>query len=224
MRRHGAEAIWLPSDDPTAVRWWRADLGRTMVSTKVSAWQDQIEGVSVTQGTDGTRPTVGTLGGQAALAFSGSQWLRGSGFTSVANPTWICILVAQVTGAGATHIVVDDGNSNTNDWNFFYSSGSWKAGAGSSLTDPSGKSKADVHAHLLVAASSSSAYYIDNFTTPVVSGNANTNPNASMTVGANHAGAAPLEGTVAEIIIIDGAAIDANYKTYLNARYGLSIA
>ncbi len=226
LRRHGSGG-WTPASDPNVARWWRADLGRTMVSTKVSAWQDQVEGVSVTQGTDATRPTGGSLGGQDALSFSGSQWMRGSGFTSIANPSpgWICILVAQITGVGATHIVLDDGNGNANDWNFFYSSGSWKAGAGSSLTDPSGKSKTGIHAHLLIAASSSSSYYIDNFTAPVQTGNANTSANASMTVGANHAAAAPMEGTVAEIIVVSGQTIDSNLAGYLTDRYsGLTIS
>lgn len=217
-------AAWAPSDSAAVKRWWRADLGRTMVSTKVSAWLDQVEGVSVTQGTDSMRPTVGTLGGQSALSFAGG-FLRGSGFVTIANPTWITVVVLQLTGAGATQIVLDDGDSNTNNWNIYYNGGAWIGGAGSILTDPTGVTKGDIHAFAMKGASSSSEFYADDFTTPVQTGNAGTSALESMTVGANHSGAAPATCLVAEILHISGATIPSELAGYLTSRYtGLTVA
>lgn len=209
-------AAWQPSDDANAVRWWRADLGRTMVSTKVSAWQDQIEGVSVSQATDADRPTVGTLGGQDALSFAGSQQLRGAGFTAI-EQRWLVILVAKVANSG-TEIILDDGNGNASNWAIFSNATNFVYSAGSNLTGAA-SSDANPHAFLLDANGASSAGYLDNWSSADASGNAGTNSNDDMTVGANHADAGPMTGEVAEIIIINNPANLALYATYLTDRY-----
>ena len=219
-----AAAGWVPRDAANVARWWRADLGRTMVSTKVSAWEDQVEGVSVTQGTDAARPTVATHAGQDALVFSGAQALRGSGFTSLSNPTWSAIVIGEMDSAGASEVFLDDGDGNTNNWLIWCAGATgWRANAGSNLTTTA-VVQTGLHAHWFKAASSMSDYYIDDWGTAAVSGNPGSNPNESMTVGATHADSLYLTGKVSEIIILDDGTLPGDLVAYLNGRYtGLSI-
>ena len=67
---------WLPSDFANVQYWWRADLGITTTGTGVSAWEDQINGFTMIQGTDSKRPTATTSSGlnnAAALSFNGTS-------------------------------------------------------------------------------------------------------------------------------------------------------
>lgn len=220
-----APPAWAPSDSALVKRWWRADLGRTMVSTKVSAWEDQVEGVSVTQGTDAKRPTVATHAGQDALVYSGGQCLRGSGFVSLSNPSWSAVVVGECDSAsGNSEVFVDDGDSNTNNWLIWYANGAgWRGNAGTNLTTGA-VAQTGIHAHWLKANSSSSDYYIDDFGTARVSGNAGTSANESMTVGATHNDLLYLTGKVSEIIIIDGTVLPSELAGYLTDRYtGLTV-
>ena len=67
---------WLPSDFANVQYWWRADLGITTTGTGVSAWEDQINGFTMVQGTDANRPseiTSSGLNNAAALSFNGTS-------------------------------------------------------------------------------------------------------------------------------------------------------
>ena len=67
---------WQPSDFANVQYWWRADLGVTTTGTGVSAWEDQINGFTMIQGTDSKRPTATTstnLNNAPALSFNGTS-------------------------------------------------------------------------------------------------------------------------------------------------------
>lgn len=59
-----------------APRWYRADMGVTLVSGRVSNWANQgTEGAAsdYSQGTAGLRPIPGTLNGQTSIVFSSAR-------------------------------------------------------------------------------------------------------------------------------------------------------
>ncbi len=69
-----AVTAWTPAS--IAKYWWTADAGVTTVSGGVSSWEDQVTGLTLTQGTAGNRPTVSTqaaLGGETVIRFDGSN-------------------------------------------------------------------------------------------------------------------------------------------------------
>ncbi len=70
---------WSPAD--IAKYWWTADAGVTESGGAVSAWVDQVGGLSIDQATGGLKPTLTTqaaLNGENVINFNGSQWLQRS--------------------------------------------------------------------------------------------------------------------------------------------------
>jgi len=71
------EAAWTPSQ--IAKYWWTADAGITESGGDVSAWVDQVGGLSIDQPTAGIQPTLTTsanLNNQNVLNFDGNDWLK----------------------------------------------------------------------------------------------------------------------------------------------------
>lgn len=71
---------WLPSDMPNVQGWWDASDAGTVVLTggKVSQWSSKVGANHFIQGTDSRRPTVSanTLNGKALIDHSGvTQWM-----------------------------------------------------------------------------------------------------------------------------------------------------
>lgn len=68
---------WTPASFTNAQYWWRADLGVTDAgSGKVSAWEDQINGFTMVQGTGANRPDLTTsanLNSQAVIQTNGTS-------------------------------------------------------------------------------------------------------------------------------------------------------
>jgi hypothetical protein len=67
---------WTPESFSDVQYWWRADLGVTETGTGVSAWEDQINGFTMQQSTDSSRPTLTTnanLNGQSVIRTNGTS-------------------------------------------------------------------------------------------------------------------------------------------------------
>ncbi len=92
MRQRGS-AAFTPAALASIYTWLRADLGVTLVSSKVSVWADQGGlGHDYAQGTAGQRPTVGTLAGQSAIRFD-----------AVGNAA-LQVLKGPIVSASAAHV------------------------------------------------------------------------------------------------------------------------
>lgn len=199
--RGGGAPPWSPLDDPGLAKWWRADLGVGLSSGVVSSWTDQVTGESLTQGTASARPTPTTRNGLPVLSFDGGDSLQNASLTARAY-RYFAIVIGELTGAGATQVMVDDGGGTANGFAFFYSAGNWVASAGSNLADTTAVAKTGNHVHILDANSGSSGvYYIDTLDSAAATGITGTATNDSMTVGANQGSAGPITGYVREIIV-----------------------
>lgn len=209
-------APWTPSADAGLVRWWRADQGVSLSGSDVTAWADIVSGISLTA--SGNPQVTAAIDGQATIAFDGTgDWLRNASIASLAQ-RYIVYLVGQITGAAATQILCDDGGGNSDAPAIFFASSLWQANSGGSSLTSGSPSKTAAHAHCLDANGASSAYYVDDLTSAIASGNAGATASNSLTIGANQSGAGPLTGVIAEVIFTttpDRSQIGA----YLAARY-----
>lgn len=67
---------WDPSQFTNAQYWWRADLGVTESAGNVSAWEDQINGFTMIQGTGANQPNLTTssnLNNQSVIRTNGTS-------------------------------------------------------------------------------------------------------------------------------------------------------
>lgn len=94
-----------------APRWYRADLGVTIVSSKVSNWANQgTEGSAsdFSQGTAGNRPAMGAgLGGQSAIAFA----LANTSYLGATSPAYTaahCFMVVKLTNDPTLNVSATD--------------------------------------------------------------------------------------------------------------------
>ena len=224
-RRGGAApaAAWLPSDITGVAEWWRADLGVTDAGGgAVSAWQGQIAGETVTQGTAAARPTLTTQDGQSVLSFDGGDFLRGAFGTlgAVASPyTWIFV-VEQTAG-----VYLLGGDDLSNRCQVYVSAGAWRTWSGVAL--PSGVSPGGEQALVAVYGDAAGKTYVDDLTSPAASGTTGTASCDGVTFGATSTGASNLTGYLWEAILV-GQEITAGdlalLGAYLDARYaGLSL-
>lgn len=62
---------WTPLCVGNVVGWFAADAGVTITSDRVSAWENQVSGVTATQGTAGNRPVIDTVFGRDWVRFEG---------------------------------------------------------------------------------------------------------------------------------------------------------
>ena len=98
-----AAPINLGGTDP--VYWWRADLGVTTVSGKISAWVSQgASGASLAQSRAPRRPTVTASGqnGQPCADFDSSggvQWLNNTTLADVGPPFTLVVVQQHASGA-----------------------------------------------------------------------------------------------------------------------------
>lgn len=220
--RSAAAAPWSPLDDAGLALWLRADLGRT--GSPADALVSQA-GDAVLTAAGAARPTVSTsaeYGGQTVLLGAGAQYMRDTSYTTIAVP-YLCIVVARCT-SGTTQILVDDGGAGSDSPAIYYATGQWRAQGGTTALLSGVTSLTAPRVHALIANGASSEYYIDDFTTPKASGTTGPTDNQSLTIMANQANAGAINGEWAETIITTSTSLLADYRTYLNARYGLSIA
>lgn len=115
-----SSALWTPRRlAPHA--WYRADLGITLVGSKVSAWGDQSgNGNHLTQSSDPLRPTyvssVAARGGCPAVATASGLFLE----ASLTLPREVAFVLAL--GSVSTGYVLSHGSGAT-EYHYFYSGG-----------------------------------------------------------------------------------------------------
>lgn len=94
---------WYPSE--IAKYWWTADAGVTESGGEVSAWVDQVGGLSIDQPTAGLQPTLTTsanLNNQNVLNFDGTDWLQRSPISFASDGyAFTSIVIAYNANGGA---------------------------------------------------------------------------------------------------------------------------
>jgi len=214
-----------PNWNSKCVLWLRADLGTT-IATGVSTWLDKSSNsYSFTQATGSAQPTLNTSDSsynkQATLSFNSaaSQYVRAT-VTTLPQP-YTCLVVGE-NSSGSTQAQFNGwiGNNTGPYW----TGTQWGlyAGVGFSVTN----TVTTKQAQAAVFNTTTSAIYINNSQTAAGTGSAGaTSGGAALTIGANAASASPLNGKVAEMIVISSALTTSQIKeifAYFGARYNIS--
>lgn len=222
----------------SALKWWlRADLGVTVVGSGVDTWADQ-SGVGdanqdARQTTDGNRPPYNAsdagYNGQATLSFDGATKFMATGTwtTGVAQP-YTVFVVGNDSGAVSAQIYVEggsDGSGTNRAISFYNNAANYETFAGVSLAAGGGISNAKRAGGAVVNGASSALY--NSAKTPVASGNAGTNtPFKFGWIGQSFAASARLNGKMAEVVLLSGAAAASQLNAlldYFGARYAFAI-
>lgn len=111
-------SLWTPRR-LSPIAWYRADLGITLVGSKVSAWADQSgNGNHLSQSTDALRPTyvssVAARGNCPAVDTSGGTYLAGT-ITLPREIAFVLALGSVSSGYGLSH------GSGATEFHYFYS-------------------------------------------------------------------------------------------------------
>ena len=243
---------WNPSNFTNSQYWWRADLGVTTTGTGVSAWADQINGLTMIQNTDANRPTEttsSTLNNAEVVSFNGTSDFIYTATTPAAfNGSDLTILsvlnlIDKKTG-GVTTGVSYVGNGTrfwidtlNNSWRVigenFYSP------TASAYTLSSGPTYGAKAIKLRYDASAGNAFQAKNTLTETsmgTNGDVNTTwqSGATVAMGAlvvstsspNVFGGRYVEVEVAEQVFVYGTPTSSEmdeWKDYVNARYGTII-
>jgi hypothetical protein len=122
LRGGDQRSEFVPTDFQGCTLWLRADLGVTVVSGKVSRWEDQSgNGNHVTQGNASSRPTFvansAISANRPGLTFSGSQNIDAASalFTGAARRSMLVVYKPSTT-ATALDICGQSGTSGTSQW------------------------------------------------------------------------------------------------------------
>lgn len=221
----GAAAAWDPSQITGVAEWWRADLGVTDAGAgAVSAWQGQIAGETLSQGTAAARPTLTTRDSQSVLSFDGGDWLQGAFGTITLSLPYDIVVIGQLSADSGFQVFVD-GDDVTNRAILCRRIGTWQLFAGGFLAGPA-SSASEVALIGSVNASTTDSLVANDFTSPTTGNAANGVPDG-LTVGGYFDGTNPLTGWVWEVILVDQAITAGDLAllgAYLDARYpGLTL-
>lgn len=229
--RSSAPAGFIAPDASNLRGHWTGE-SVVLTSSRISEATD-LSGQAnhLTQATAGRRPVVSSrsAGGTArdAIHFrtANTEWLRDSGFTApVSQPLTVYALFEMTVLSPATSILFDDGG--TAEVAFYYSTGSFR-GASGAILNSGVTTQTGVYGLCAVHNGASSAIYLNDFGTAAASGNMGTNAMGSLTLGANTAGAGPMDGYVWRMLVYSGAH-DATARNQvrdqINSYYGTSIA
>ena len=214
-----AESFDPPTTNLVMGLW---DEGIVLTSGKVSQWTDQSgTGNSVTQGTASKRPVVSSadadFGGRDVVQFAGgasNEHMVGTFVATYAQP-FTAYMLFKLTGSGTTYVLWDD--DGLSDWNFFFSGGEFKGGAGATLSTGV-TTKNDLHLVCVVYNGGSTSIYIDDFDTAAVTGNGGSNSARDVTVGSNDAEAGEIEGKVASMLLYN-AAHDSTTRNEVRSKF-----
>lgn len=227
-----SQSSFTPSSVAGGLAWYRADLGYTLASGRVSNANDQFGGDAnkhFAQADAGKRPLYvpanPDFNGRATWSFSaarGDTLVTGTWASSATQPN--TVYVAYKAGSAAATRALLDGigatarhaiqNEATTGYPLLY--------AGAQITSASNKASAKTYLCAVVNGASS-ALYLDDFATAAVSGNAGAHGIEGLTLGTNYLGGLGLDGDVAEFIVYAGAhdsSTRARVKAYLLSRYG----
>jgi hypothetical protein len=218
---------WSPLDDPGLQAWYDPSdpLYRTLdINGNFDSLADKspVGREPVVQNVSANRPTLGTLGGRQALGLDGTRWLQGSWNISL-SAVYMSIVVADVTGADATYVLVDNA-STANGGAIFFGTGTWRS-TSSQVLNSGDTIKNGLRAHA-AANGVSGAYYIDDFGTPKVTGNNGTTAANGRTIGRNIATSGTVVGVIGDHIVTTSTDLTTrtNYAAWLTARYsGLTV-
>lgn len=212
---------------------YRADLGVTLTSGRVSAWADQVgndANKNATQGTSAKRPTRTTANAsynnQSTIDFDAStlqNLVTGIWTTPPTQPTTY-FLAGHATNNG---IDLFDGYSNAAR-NALLTTASNKfqmyAGGGVITSTVAAATPAIVEAKFNGV---SSAMLINNKTTTAASGNTGSQAITGLAIGSDSSSTFCMTGSIAELLVIDGvpsAGYASEILDYLSARYGIAVA
>jgi len=246
-----AVTAWTPAT--IAKYWWTADAGVTTVSGGVSSWEDQVSGLTFTQGTAGNRPTVSTqaaLGGETVIRFDGSNDYLQRAPLSFSSTGYsfsnFVILYNASTGQGSTLAQSRFGAGSGRYSVITYSNAHRIIPANFANTDNVAlQSPVAVGAKVsgmiydnISAGSRESTFWFNDLTTAVgtrTDGNSDQDlyQNSSLLLGAYNGSSGYsvqsgyyFNGDIAEVIFVEGAMDSTNradLKSYINTKYGLSI-
>ena len=201
-------ALWLDASDTATI---------TASSGSVSQWDDKSgNGRNVTQGTAAAQPTTGTrtLNGLNVVDFDGNDFL--SRATFVTTSTFFIFLVVDLDVTTGDRWIIATSAENVI---FGIGANQYRLIQGSNLYGGS----PDTNPHVLRATfAATDTVRVDGV--QVASGNAGTATMGSFLLGGKSAVTAPINGAIAEVIIVDGtltAQQITDTETYLATKWGL---
>ena len=205
--------LWLDASDTSTI---------TEVGGAVSQWDDKSgNGNDVTQGTAAAQPTSGTrtLNGLNVLDFDGNDLLQSGNFSSALTARTIFGVAVSDQTASIAYVV--DGNVLNN------RSAVGISGAGYRLYQGIGinAGTSDTSSHIYRAVfDATDTLHIDGVST--ISGDAGSESMTGATIGAAPSGVLPWDGTIAEVIVIDGTLTAGEIsltESYLANKWGITL-
>lgn len=203
--------------------WLRADLGLTIVSGHVSAWEDQSSGEhDVAQTTAGNRPahTYSGIGGLQSLTFGADDYMSFTPWEQ--GNTWSAFFVSSNSDtSGYAFIMQRSLGTGTAVWISYYDGApgiGYYALWGSSVTDP-------CIVYVTVNCSTPTASSSVNDGTPV--SGAVSPMTASNWTAIGDVGGTSLVGNLSEIVMFDSILSEGDEDKmwrYLSGRYSISLA
>ncbi len=235
----GVGTSWAPKNISGILSWHRADMGVTLVSSKISAWADQSgagdTGRNATQGTDANRYTYNAsnalYGNQATLDSNANTnaLLTGVYSTTMSSLAMTAVVIGNTAFPPLNpQIFSQKSGDGTTGMNYGYGSGNLGGlGAGGNATlfacDPSTPSYMESYYN----GTSGSKLYFNAKTAKVTGGNTGARGTLTGFTFGNSAGGGVLNGgSLAEIIMVLGEISAADrilLATYITARYGIAI-
>jgi hypothetical protein len=226
-RRNAFGGGFSPKSIPGLALWLDSGHGITATTT-VSSWADTQSGsgITFTQASGTNRPTFNTTdsgyAGRPSLSFSGNQWLD-SGTVAIAQPdTWV--IVGKETVAGGSILDAASGarqltgsQAGTNFFNIY--------AGGTGLISAVTIATPSVMASIFNGASS--AGYVNNSQSAVLTGNPGSNGMTEVEIGANAGTSGFFTGSVAAILNYSTVLSATQMKlvfAYLGSRFGIAVS
>lgn len=208
---------WSPLDLAGLEAWYRETYA-------AGTWFDLSgKGRHLTQATAGARPTQTARAGQAVLSCDGGDSVALAYSATISQPYTI-YAVSEAPSVASTQVIYS-GHSATADGMLQIRANDYRISSGTFLAG--GTSSTAISASAAAYNGASSSLCVNNFATPVASGNAGSGILRGLSVGAQQAASVYLTGYVWEIIVCSGAHDAATRKLvgdYFTARYaGLTV-
>ncbi len=226
---HGGAAAhaFVPTDLAAMAAWYRADVGVTQSGGLVSLWADQSGNGRDLTAAGGARPgyAASGIGGLPSLSFDGlAQYIAIGGFGTVAIPFTV-YAVAVSTAQDAVRVIFDGAVGSTHRPILYHDATSLDLYNGSNISVAGSATSARAWCGVFNGASS--ALYVDNSQTAIVSGNAGSDGLDSIEIGGSVGMSNLWKGQIAEVILYvaaHNAATRLQVIAYLGTRYGITVS